>query len=325
MLSPALFVIISILKKEYVYENEKHFRYDRANASPKKTVRHGYVRSTRGGGTCLNAPDKLLRHSEFNSESINFDEKNINRFRVYPRGTLPCKTCAARQQEELKHGMTNKAFTLAEVLITLGIIGVVAALTLPTLISNHRQKEVVTKLEKIYTVMNQAVLLAEVENGDLADWYPDCGPSSAYTCSADDVMKWYNQYLAKHLNTTKVVKSTKRTDNIELYFPDGSILCISPWVSDMYFLINEKALDNPISGRNGFTFNFAYNKAENNAQWASVKGKKFELYSWNWDGTREGLLTTVNGYGCGEAKNAYCGKLIQYDGWQISKDYPLKF
>lgn len=35
----------------------------------------------------------------------------------------------------------KKGFTLAEVLITLGIIGVVAALTLPSLITNYRKKE----------------------------------------------------------------------------------------------------------------------------------------------------------------------------------------
>ena len=37
------------------------------------------------------------------------------------------------------------AFTLAEVLITLGIIGVVAALTLPTLIENHNKRVVETR------------------------------------------------------------------------------------------------------------------------------------------------------------------------------------
>lgn len=40
------------------------------------------------------------------------------------------------------------AFTLAEVLITLGIIGVVAALTLPSLIQSYREKETVAKLKK---------------------------------------------------------------------------------------------------------------------------------------------------------------------------------
>lgn len=44
--------------------------------------------------------------------------------------------------------MNIKAFTLAEVLITLGIIGIVAALTLPALIQNNRNKELQTGLKK---------------------------------------------------------------------------------------------------------------------------------------------------------------------------------
>ena len=43
----------------------------------------------------------------------------------------------------------KSAFTLAEVLITLGVIGVVAALTLPTLIANYQKKNLVTQLKKI--------------------------------------------------------------------------------------------------------------------------------------------------------------------------------
>lgn len=39
------------------------------------------------------------------------------------------------------------AFTLAEVLVTLGIIGVVAAITMPTLIDNHQKKVAATRLE----------------------------------------------------------------------------------------------------------------------------------------------------------------------------------
>ena len=49
-----------------------------------------------------------------------------------------------------------KAFTLAEVLITLGIIGVVAALTLPTLIQNHQKQVYVTQLKKAYSTINNA-------------------------------------------------------------------------------------------------------------------------------------------------------------------------
>ena len=44
--------------------------------------------------------------------------------------------------------MLKKAFTLAEVLVTLGIIGVVAAMTMPTLINNTGNEKYVAKLKK---------------------------------------------------------------------------------------------------------------------------------------------------------------------------------
>ena len=49
------------------------------------------------------------------------------------------------------------AFTLAEVLITLGIIGVVAAITLPTLIQNYQKQVWVNQLKKEVSVMQNAV------------------------------------------------------------------------------------------------------------------------------------------------------------------------
>lgn len=49
------------------------------------------------------------------------------------------------------------AFTLAEVLITLGIIGVVAALTMPALIGNYRKKVLETSFKKSYSVIAQAM------------------------------------------------------------------------------------------------------------------------------------------------------------------------
>src|SRR5574344_897243 len=56
------------------------------------------------------------------------------------------------------------AFTLAEVLITLGIIGVVAALTLPVLISNYKDKEYKTAYKKAYSDMSNAILKAVVDD-----------------------------------------------------------------------------------------------------------------------------------------------------------------
>ncbi len=48
-------------------------------------------------------------------------------------------------------------FTLAEVLVTLGIIGIISALTLPTLVKNHQKKVYVAQLQKVYTELEQAI------------------------------------------------------------------------------------------------------------------------------------------------------------------------
>ncbi|MDR1168674.1 MAG: prepilin-type N-terminal cleavage/methylation domain-containing protein, partial [Heliobacteriaceae bacterium] len=66
--------------------------------------------------------------------------------------------------------MKSKAFTLAEVLITLGIIGVVASLTMPTLIQDYQEKATVVKLKKIYSMLSQAYQSASMENGDPTNW-----------------------------------------------------------------------------------------------------------------------------------------------------------
>ena len=65
----------------------------------------------------------------------------------------------------------KKAFTLAEVLITLGIIGVVAALTMPSLIAKYKEKETVSKLKKVYSTFANAYLMAREEQGTPDNWY----------------------------------------------------------------------------------------------------------------------------------------------------------
>ena len=59
------------------------------------------------------------------------------------------------------------AFTLAEVLITIGIIGIIAAITIPNLITNYQKKQTVTKLQKAISILNQAYKLSYEDNGDL--------------------------------------------------------------------------------------------------------------------------------------------------------------
>ncbi len=62
------------------------------------------------------------------------------------------------------------AFTLAETLITLGIIGVVAALTLPSLIQKYQEQETVTRLKNVYSTVSNAYIRILEEDGDPTNW-----------------------------------------------------------------------------------------------------------------------------------------------------------
>ena len=62
------------------------------------------------------------------------------------------------------------AFTLAEVLITLAIIGVVAAVTIPSLVNKYQERVKITKLKKAYSVLMNAYNLAIAEHGTLDNW-----------------------------------------------------------------------------------------------------------------------------------------------------------
>ena len=81
----------------------------------------------------------------------------------------------------MRHG-----FTLAEVLITLMIIGIVAALTIPSVISNYQQQEFKTGLKKAVSVLNEAIQTNIAQDGE-----------TPY--DTDDIFA----YLQKHLSIIK--------------------------------------------------------------------------------------------------------------------------
>ena len=85
-------------------------------------------------------------------------------------------------------------FTLAEVLITLGIIGVVAAMTMPSIIANYRIKQTVTQLKKINsTLQNAFIYMKEIDFGgtEAENWG---------VMTEDE----FNRKFAKNLNVTEI-------------------------------------------------------------------------------------------------------------------------
>lgn len=66
--------------------------------------------------------------------------------------------------------MNKKAFTLAEVLITLGIIGVVAALTMPILVNKYRKIVIANQFKKSYSILQNVIVRAQKDHGTFGEW-----------------------------------------------------------------------------------------------------------------------------------------------------------
>ncbi len=98
-----------------------------------------------------------------------------------------------RQDNAIERG---SAFTLAEVLITLGIIGIVAALTIPQVITKYQKKIAITRLKKAYNVLTVATQSSISENGPVSSWN--------YALQAVDG-KLADNYFFKYTNTQKKV------------------------------------------------------------------------------------------------------------------------
>ena len=128
---------------------------------------------------------KTLRHPELVSGSIN----QINRSRVEHRMTITFVYNSdiyhhrnGGFMKDFIMRIKKSAFTLAEVLITLGIIGVVAALTLPTLIQNHQKQVYVTGLKKAYSNIQNAFSKMMLDEG-ITDWkQSECYNIGLYDC-----------------------------------------------------------------------------------------------------------------------------------------------
>ncbi len=95
----------------------------------------------------------------------------------------------------------NNGFTLAEVLITLVIIGIIAAITVPTIIANSQEAERSAKVKKVYSTIANAMTRARAD-GATFDF------EFKYENNTNEVKTWFNEYLKPYLNTTKICYDT---------------------------------------------------------------------------------------------------------------------
>ena len=115
------------------------------------------------------------------------------------------------------------AFTLAEVLITLGIIGVVAALTLPTVIQKYQKQVTVTKLKKAYSVLGQIAQKSLADN-DVVNF------SEGTVATQESVKEFFDTYWLPYFNGANVDTSPSgpwQGSNIAYKYKNGNTYNIS--------------------------------------------------------------------------------------------------
>lgn len=220
-------------------------------------------------------------------------------------------------------------FTLAEVLITLGIIGVVAAMTIPNLMTKNQQRETVTKLERAISVFNQAYKMSFDELGDVT-------PNEALALGAPEYVKkyWapfikinsicttYNQCGYASLNPMTTPNGTNTGSNIingkariGITTMDGFTYVIyTAW----WDVVDNTGFTKPASrvlvDLNGSAKPNRWGRDVFALERVEDKG----VFPAGYDKSNEQVNNSCQKDGNGE----FCAEKIRRAGWNIEKDYP---
>lgn len=218
--------------------------------------------------------------------------------------------------------MNKNAFTLAEILIAIGVIGIVSAITIPTLTQVYRRRVVETKLQKFYSMINQAVKMSEIDNGDKESWNWDL-TSDEYTAEY-----FYNNYLKNYISVLDVKKFSNH--HIRVFLKDGSAIILDSAGfkgGHVYFCLDgancrSSYINSKLYGRKIFTFGFWQNPG-----YKFHYGKGIEPYMLHLNTLSKNLYNGVGNVCCSPSCSGtqhYCAAIIKLNNWKIPKDYPFK-
>lgn len=199
-----------------------------------------------------------------------------------------------------------KAFTLAEILITLVIIGTIFAITIPLVVNKYRKQTVENKLKKFYSVMNQAIEMSIAEHGQIDFELQNSGT----TMNSEYITKWYNEYLTKYIKSLK--KEKFGSAYYQAIFADGSAFnsyLSSENVLYIFYCLNfNKCPAGQYNGKDHFLF--VYNKQKQQIT-PAYSGQNINTLK------QKCYAALAN-----EGKRWHCTALIEANGWKIPDDYP---
>jgi prepilin-type N-terminal cleavage/methylation domain-containing protein len=218
--------------------------------------------------------------------------------------------------------MKNKnGFTLAEVLITLAIIGVVAALTIPSVVKNYQKTQTTAKLRKAWSAINQAYNMSQAQNGMYQTWD-----------NAEDIgsEEYFNRYWKPYLKVSKICTTYSDCGYKEStpwdYSGGGDYpLVLTSSSARMTFLTPDGILFLILATSGGTVDNNIITDL-NGSKEPNVLGKDV----FHFIRTNKGILpqchnSTIANININSSKNGTgtcCAAKIARDGWEIKDDYP---
>ena len=208
------------------------------------------------------------------------------------------------------------AFTLAEVLITLGIIGVVAAMTMPSLMQNYKRQQATARIKKFVSVINQALISAENDLGAREDWVIEGDASTEG--NSDYAYNFLNTYIKPYIKSDDIEKRRLFGMNMAtLRFVDGSQMSVKVGACyDIFYDINGEKGPNE-KGRDIFVFILCknggcnFNSNQVRGFYCAPTGQQFP--------THEQLIDNCKD----RNRGSYCTILLEQNGYEFPKDYPL--
>lgn len=228
-----------------------------------------------------------------------------------------------------KKGHKN-AFTLAEVLITLGIIGIIAALTLPPLIENYRKQNVEVQVKHFYSMMLQAIKMSELTNEAVENWTF----TTSSTASNKEFAKTYilpfltgMQYCgegmySKDSETYRLCGVPFDTNAVVYRIPNNSCMSIEQSTGAIAMVMSVD-----------INCGVKPNNYRDNYQFALTKSGKLVPLYYATGMTRSQVIegisrissmwgTSSGTYACNLQDRRLCTALLMMDGWKFENDYP---
>ena len=218
--------------------------------------------------------------------------------------------------------MRNKrlAFTLAEVLVTLMIIGVIASMTIPGLMRNADDRTVATNLKKIYAELNQATKLAMTEYS---------ATRFCRTGLTDDEQTFEDDFIKKYFNVMKVCPAGDATEcfgNSELINTYGSSkksYLLSNGIAIMFYGVTGRGCDGNVDIYVDVNGPKKPNKGGSDVFMLTINHNGGEVYATGFNPNNPNIGFSPDfRRTCEDTTDDYdmawaCASVIQKDGWQI--------